>query len=134
LDSLQTLAAIVYVLLSNLSCRIPRERCCVRLRRSLSNGAHFFQLGSLRFPSLVYRLESRVSLPNTTPETRDSKLLSVRQLCRGAVHDAVEIDGGDGAVFEIITFARVGVTVFENALHDELVETAVTHDTVFVLF
>lgn len=35
-----------------------------------------------------------------------------RQLHRRPVHDAVEIDGGQGAVFQIITFAAVGVAVF----------------------
>ena len=60
--------------------------------------------------------------------------ISFGQFHRRAVHHAVEVDGSESAVFQIIAFAGIGVAVFKNALHDELVETAVAHDAVFVLF
>src|SRR6516165_8381891 len=59
---------------------------------------------------------------------------SARRFYRGAVHEPVKVDGGDGAVFQVVTFAAISVTVFENALHHELVEATVTHYAVRVLF
>ena len=57
-----------------------------------------------------------------------------RQLQRGPMHDPVEIHGGHRAVFQVIALARVGVAIFQDALHHHAVETAMTHDAVVVFF
>ena len=57
-----------------------------------------------------------------------------RQLQRGPMHDPVEIHGGQRAIFQVIALARVGVAIFQDALHHHAVETAMTHDAAVVFF
>jgi hypothetical protein len=48
------------------------------------------------------------------------------------MHDAVKIDGGQGAVLQIVAFAAICVAVFQDSLHDHFVETSVAHNATFV--